>query len=155
MMMGIKTECAVCGKVIYRTVRAIVQSKSGKNFCSLECFGKFCKKKEWSGVICSICGKEFTKLKSRQKYCSRGCANRGRIGVKYRTGARKSNYKHKEDQKRSLIEERGPICEVCGYNNMRILQVHHIKEKKNGGTDELTNLQLLCPNCHFTIHYGK
>lgn len=150
-MKGIKVKCAICGKAIYRTIRAIKQSKSGKNFCSLKCFGEFCKKKS----ICTICGKEFKRINSEQKYCSRGCANRSRIGIKYRTGAREDNYKNKEDQKRSLIEERGPACEICGYDNVKILQVHHIKEKKNGGTDELTNLQLLCPNCHFTIHYEK
>ena len=150
-MRGIEVKCAICGKIIYRSMRAITQSKSGKNFCSQKCFGELCKKKS----ICPVCGKEFKRINSGQKYCSRGCANRSRIGVKYRTGARRDNYKNKEDQKRSLIEERGPVCEICGYDNAKILQVHHIKEKKDGGTDELTNLQLLCPNCHFTIHYGK
>ena len=33
-------------------------------------------------------------------------------------------------------------------------EIDHIVEVKHGGTNELTNLQLLCPNCHsFTENY--
>ena len=47
-----------------------------------------------------------------------------------------------------------PCCEKCNNDNYSILQVHHIIERCNGGTDEESNLLLLCPNCHMTEHLG-
>mgnify|MGYP002359302576 FL=1 len=85
--------------------------------------------------------------------CSRTCANRGRTGTKY-TGERlKDNYYRVSVLKQKLIEERGEKCEDCGYSKYPIHQVHHIIEQSQGGTDELSNLKLLCPNCHYTAHY--
>lgn len=54
----------------------------------------------------------------------------------------------------TLIDERGPCCEQCGYDNINVLNVHHIVERRNGGSDDRSNLKLLCPNCHMTHHYG-
>jgi len=48
-------------------------------------------------------------------------------------------------------------CQVCGtvieYRNAggklrRFAHADHIKEKEKGGTEELSNLWVLCPNCH-------
>lgn len=50
-----------------------------------------------------------------------------------------------------LINERGPKCERCGYKKYEILQVHHKDRKRHN--NELTNLELICPNCHFEEHY--
>ena len=54
----------------------------------------------------------------------------------------------------ALALARGPNCEKCHNDNFAIIQVHHIIERSVGGTDDHTNLQLLCPNCHMTHHYG-
>ena len=56
--------------------------------------------------------------------------------------------------RRKLISERGLCCERCHYDNVNVLQVHHIIERSKGGTDDPLNLLLLCPNCHYTIHHG-
>lgn len=53
--------------------------------------------------------------------------------------------------KKDLIEEKG-ACEICGYHFKPILQIHHIEPLHVGGSDELTNLAILCPNCHKMIH---
>jgi predicted HNH restriction endonuclease len=47
-------------------------------------------------------------------------------------------------------------CSICGwfFNNVAC-DIHHITPKKNGGTDEHTNLTYVCPNCHRLIHSGK
>lgn len=52
------------------------------------------------------------------------------------------------------MQERGVVCELCKYANVNVLQAHHVKRRSDGGTDDLSNLQLLCPNCHATIHLG-
>lgn len=57
--------------------------------------------------------------------------------------------------KERLAKKRRGICERCGIANYAILQVHHKKERRNGGSDQLSNLELLCPNCHAEHHLGK
>lgn len=43
----------------------------------------------------------------------------------------------------------GTKCELCGYHHL--VDVHHIIEKKNGGSNDIENLLVLCPNCHALI----
>jgi len=49
-------------------------------------------------------------------------------------------------------------CEICDKHNStsleKRLQIHHKKPVREGGTDELGNLMLLCPTCH-QIEEGK
>lgn len=42
------------------------------------------------------------------------------------------------------------ICDECGFREPAIMEVHHIKSKKNFPKLKynLDNLQTLCPNCH-------
>ena len=42
------------------------------------------------------------------------------------------------------------FCEVCFAD--KHLKVHHIKEVRNGGSDERDNLCLLCEHCHNVVH---
>ena len=39
-------------------------------------------------------------------------------------------------------------CNICQNILNECFEVDHILCKKDGGTDEITNLQALCPNCH-------
>ena len=50
-----------------------------------------------------------------------------------------------------LLALRGGYCERCGYSKVAILQVHH--KDRNSQHNELCNLELLCPNCHYEEHY--
>ena len=45
-------------------------------------------------------------------------------------------------------------CVLCGWNDSTC-DIHHIIERKNGGSDDLTNLIIVCPNCHRVIHSNK
>ncbi len=120
--------CCVCEKLIYRRPSQII----GNVFCSSECCGKFQRINE---KLCPICGKSFI---GHKKTCSRSCSNKSRTGIKYD----------------GTNSKRSGKCEECGNENYNILQVHHIIERCNGGTDDESNLQLLCPNCHYTKHLG-
>ena len=42
------------------------------------------------------------------------------------------------------------ICQACG-KPPKSPQVHHIKARRRGGTDELSNLITLCGRCHMII----
>ncbi len=136
--------CSVCGKMIYRRP---LQISSGGVFCSLVCCGK----SQRTEKTCNVCGNTYI---GGKRTCSRSCANKGRSGIKYLGHNTKNNAYQGTLLKEKLAHARNGVCEKCGENNFAILQIHHKKERYRGGTDALTNLELLCPNCHFTHHLG-
>jgi hypothetical protein len=59
-----------------------------------------------------------------------------------------------------LIEREGATCENCGWSPMsmeeeRLLHAHHRKYVSHGGGDELSNLRLLCRDCHINLHHDS
>jgi hypothetical protein len=61
-----------------------------------------------------------------------------------------SDYKQSAAIKPHLIKVRGHACEICTLtewlNNPITLEVHHVDGERTN--NDITNLQLLCPNCH-------
>lgn len=139
------TKCVVCGKLIYKRPVEIKRN-SGRVFCSTTCYGISCRKEK----PCVICGKPIL-ASANKKTCSRACANKHRVGIRYKTNSPRSKVKSYQSLKRRLLKERGEICERCSYNKYEILQVHH--KDKNRSNNNLDNLELICPNCHFEEHY--
>lgn len=46
-------------------------------------------------------------------------------------------------------------CEICGENNKKVLQLHHIVERTELNTDNSWwNLACICANCH-NLHHAK
>ncbi|MBQ7606927.1 MAG: HNH endonuclease [Desulfovibrionaceae bacterium] len=46
--------------------------------------------------------------------------------------------------------------QLCGGKHKdEKLEVHHIIFRKNGGSDEHTNLVTLCHTCHHALHHGQ
>ena len=137
--------CVYCGKQIYRRPKQI---KNGLVFCSTSCTGKYTRKNE---KFCPICGKEIF---GKSKTCSRICSNKNRYGIKYDGTNKYNNATKSRVLKEQLSKIRGGICQKCSNNNYNILQVHHIIERSKGGTNDESNLLILCPNCHMTEHLG-
>jgi 5-methylcytosine-specific restriction endonuclease McrA len=52
-----------------------------------------------------------------------------------------------------IITRMGCVCSICGWDEAS-LDLHHIIEQKNGGSDSPDNLIVLCPNCHRKVHCG-
>lgn len=50
----------------------------------------------------------------------------------------------------NLLAATGRKCCICG--TLHNVQVHHIIEKKQGGSDEIENAIPLCPSCHDRVH---
>lgn len=44
------------------------------------------------------------------------------------------------------------LCEVCA---VRATDIHHIKFRSQGGTDDITNLIALCRPCHDRAHNDR
>jgi 5-methylcytosine-specific restriction endonuclease McrA len=114
----------------------------------MACYGISCRKEK----PCVICGKPIL-AGLHSKTCSRSCANKHRTGIQYKMNRPKDKVKYYKALKTRLIKIRGRTCEKCGYNKIEILQVHHIDKDRNN--NDLANLELICPNCHFEEHYLK
>lgn len=137
------TECVVCGTSIYRRPNEI---RRGRVFCSQLCYGKALTKEK----PCVVCG-TLMRTGLNKKTCSRACANKNRAGIKY-TGSRLSDKVVTVRRlKVRLFSIRGAQCERCGYSKKEVLQVHH--KDRNPTHNDLTNLELICPNCHYEEHY--
>ena len=134
-------------------------------YCSRKCFGRRStrfKHKE-PNTCCAYCNTPFYKSPSKLKlsksglhFCSRSHKDQAqRIGgisdiqpdhygkgiSIYRDLALRTQGKHK-------------YCNRCGfYTAPHILQVHH--KDRNRKNVELTNLEVLCPNCYEIEHYMK
>jgi hypothetical protein len=137
--------CLICGKKIYRRPVEIKRNK-GNAFCSVKCYGKFCRKE----VPCLVCGKLIL-AGSNKKTCSRSCANKHREGIKYKLNRPKDKVKTQRFLKIRLLQARGNKCERCGFEKYQILQVHHKDKDRNNNNPD--NLEIVCPNCHFEEHY--
>ena len=63
-----------------------------------------------------------------------------------------------KDLRYQILEGDSFVCRFCGiggrYSDI-ILEVHHIKWRRHGGSDEPFNLMTVCVHCHDVIHYGR
>jgi len=73
-----------------------------------------------------------------------------------------STYERRPDVKAwVLIESRG-ICELCqqpapfvGTDGEPYLELHHVQQLAEGGSDTVENAAAVCPSCHRWLHYGR
>lgn len=138
-------KCLVCNKPIYRRPIEILRN-DGKVYCNLSCYGIACRKEK----PCIICGKMIL-ARFNKKTCSRVCANKNRVGIKYHGKGLKDKVKAYKSLKIRLLKLRGNNCQRCGYNKYEILHVHH--KNRDRSNNDLNNLELICPNCHAEEHY--
>ena len=104
--------------------------------------------------ICEICGKSFLTNKTIRK------------DRHIRCDECKQHRKHSKEQeinsildcsKRTIskiLNRSKIVCAICGWNESTC-DIHHIIEKCNGGTDDVSNLIIVCPNHHRIIHTNK
>ncbi len=137
--------CVICGTSIYRRP-AWIQRKNGRVFCSQLCFGISCRKEQ----PCLVCGEPIL-ARSNKKTCTRSCANIHRTGIKYKINRPRDKVVSQRALKIRLLVMRGKSCERCRYAKQEILQVHH--KDRNHDNNDINNLELICPNCHFEEHY--
>ena len=111
---------------------------------------------------CKRCKKEFDSNGHYRVYCSRNCQRNANASMDIISKRAKASQKYTTDL-RILYDCK---CACCGwfidekklingnYNHNRGCVIHHIIPVKDGGTDEATNLIMLCPNCHALAHAG-
>lgn len=108
-------------------------------------------------TLCIVCNKTLTG--KQRVYCSKLCKNK--------VAAIPAQLKRKRSRKLAIVELRGGKCDHCGYNrNHAALAFHHLSDKEfslnfkflanrtmEAVLKELEKCQLLCMNCHHSLHY--
>lgn len=145
------TKCTICDKEIYRRPKQLLNNP--KAYCSQDCYGISCRK-ENPCIICKTpilatlnkitCSKECEKINYNRK------ERKHSLG---RKATKNKNYGSKSFRK-YFLEKNGHKCMLCPYSVSEVLNMHHIVERKNGGSNDESNLILVCPNCHAEIHAG-
>ena len=73
-------------------------------------------------------------------------------GTDYQNGDQKDFWNVRE----YVLYRDNHICQACnGKSKDKILNVHHITPRADGGTDKPDNLITLCESCHKAYHKGK
>lgn len=152
---AVRKSCEVCGNEFLVQTRHAEKQKR----CSRECSDK--DRQKQVTVKCGYCGSAVQKTKSKLRnskhglfFCDRKCKEAAqRIG-----GLEKLQLPHYGQNNarnyRDFAKRELPLeCNRCGYNeHPKILQVHHIDRNRSNG--DLSNLEILCPNCHAFEHWG-
>ncbi len=142
------TKCLVCNIAVYRRPSWLVKT-NGRAFCSVICHGQFLKREH----PCLICKTPILSSKNKVT-CSRACANIHRSGIRYKSNLpRKDRVKNARALKLRLLSLGKHKCERCDYSKIEVLQVHH--KDRNRNNNDLSNLELICPNCHYEEHFLK
>ena len=57
--------------------------------------------------------------------------------------------------KENIFDKFLNVCAICGAPESKGLHVHHIIPLSHGGTNDESNLMLVCKECHHRIHKRK
>jgi 5-methylcytosine-specific restriction endonuclease McrA len=97
---------------------------------------------------CLYCGLTFTdsfKPSRPRKYCSNTCQHAKQRNDKIAAGSM-----HAKSIKKILIQRHGHYCWGCNLSQWLgkpiTLEIEHVNG--NNGDNALSNLKILCPNCH-------
>ena len=135
--------------------------------------GKFCSKKcsgEYNGKIrpkpepnkeCAWCSLPIYRNKSTAAVSKSGlhfCSDEHKNKAQSLNGLREMHLPHygtgnNYRDKVFKIEGKLKICERCGFDNAAAIIVHH--KDRNRENNDLSNLEILCCNCHAIEHYSE
>lgn len=85
----------------------------------------------------------------------RGCKSPGTKSTASTT------YERDPEVKAWVLEAAQGNCELCKepapfkmFNEVPFLEVHHVRQLADKGSDTVTNAVAICPNCHRALHYS-
>jgi len=127
--------------------------KSDRKFCNHSCSAVYNNKKRIykKGDLhnCLNCGKEIS---NKNIYCDNKCQGEEKTKVIYKKIENGDTTLTERNYRSYLINKFGNQCMECGWNEINPttkkvpIQLEHIDG--NSDNHNLTNLKLLCPNCH-------
>lgn len=111
---------------------------------------------------CPKCGADlpFTPRPDTQHYGCVRCPQHGFLWISKPSETKPAARRNNKDLRPLLPADRRDYCWNCRREEGHLrtlrpsvaLQVHHVIEVKEGGTDDPANLQLLCAECHAEVH---
>lgn len=158
-MKTIPRSCEFCNMPFNASQKEV--KRGNAKFCSISCGSKRPRKKIEPNNVCAVCGLEFFRSPSKMKnakhgfqFCSRKCKELAQ-SVKSVHAIKEILPPHYGDgrweYRRYAFENFNNSCNRCGYDECKkILEVHHKDRDKSN--NDLTNLEILCPNCHAKEH---
>lgn len=123
-------------------------------FCSRSCYRSDERERNQSAGTapitkpCEECGESFTfysSVRPNGRYCSLKCKNKAHS--KRMTGRRQHTYTRVSTFRKGVRYFFYDRCSLCGWDEAPC-DVAHILSRKDGGSDELDNVTMLCPNHH-------
>ena len=122
-------------------------SRTSARYCSRKCMATAQAAKPKPLQECCGCKTPFLPKRTNSKYCCRSCAPRARKTNSQASGVF-SNYK----AAKAFLIMGCAGCAECGWNKeLGVLELHHID--RNTRNNHLSNLRILCPNCHSVEHF--
>lgn len=160
-------DCLNCGKKFDRLGWRVKAENQRPKFCGTNCYRNFQRTNPPSFGKAKIDPREYGKLvtlyesglKMREiaeRYDVSYTVMRGyfkRIGVPVRQAGFYSAKQSEQFLRNYLNGKYVQTCRVCGWNKGKC-DVHHIVPRRDGGSNELSNVVLICPNCHRLAEEG-
>ena len=144
-----KIICKQCGKDHFVEQREI--NRGGGIFCSNRCGTIYSNAhRKYLDLVCQNpnCNLSFKSKSKVAKYCSKQCCNKHRLQkFKDKMGKSYCTRTTLSIRVRKAIGEENLKCFICGWKE-DACDIHHILPSSNGGTNEFSNLTVLCPNHH-------
>lgn len=152
-------QCDLCGKSFNRLKWYLSTTKDCKRFCSKECSSKGKspggRRIKYNFLTRELLEEQYLKKnKTLLTIAKEYDVSYHNIHDRVRTfGLLKGKNPYKS-YKTLVYGKYSGKCKICGWKEGRC-DIHHIVERKDGGTNDITNLVLLCPNHHRLWHEGK
>lgn len=135
--------CANCGQTFSK-----VGSDIDRRHCSNSC-AIVGRRKPIPTRRCLGCGILFQPTKRSGKYCYKGCVHVSASRRRHDNGI----FKNARTAKEHLLGS-ARACQRCGWGaEPGILELHH--KDRNRRNNHLSNLIVVCPNCHAVDHFQR
>ena len=116
--------------------------------CATACIAAQAQNRKWTGIDISSKAAELVQVRMKREL---GLFYQGvhRTDIPKRTDIGKLPKSNSRENRQKLYGEQAGNCVGCSTHfEARHLEVDHIISRAKGGTDHLSNLQLLCGNCN-------
>lgn len=167
--IDVRPSCFQKKDVVYRLCASCGKETTNPKFCSRSCAAitnntKFPKweKKPKKKYYCKKCGILIASRNVTCSSCSRNIVNWDNVTYGEIIGKRKyqKNSRIRDLAKRKTRKLGMTKCCKCGYD--KHVETHHIKNissfllsAKIGEINDLSNLLVLCPNCHWELEHSS
>lgn len=158
--------CERCGKEFFEDYRK--SKKSPLRFCSVTCANKRVQTTETKEKTKASLKETYDKIESEGRKCencnsifhSRDMSRKLCFTCQPKTiklikvdNMPKSIFDVSKRTAMKIVERMELPCSCCGFYIKGVhLDFHHIVPRKLNGTDDMTNIAYICPNCHRIAH---